>query len=329
MARTKSKNDIKKVMVKKGSTTRKKSSTASSTRKKPTTKKKLVAEDALKKEIEATGEIELVEKTVNRKKTVSEATDKIPVKKLSSEKSTKKELSKDEIVEQRKERNRKKYQNQQKKYQEVSKTRVKKKVVVEDEVDEKAKKITLITQEETHKVDITVAEDLIKKEDIPVSEEKKEKEERKETRKTNRKSDSFTKTLSNIKTKSVDKIHVVKEKTTDRNIPLGKSKEENKTRYKRFIKEAIVYAIILSIIDIGCIYFFDYFNFLRLFDVKYLNIIVTVVILLIFNFFITFMIDYFVTKVWLRSKRKEKDGEQNGDSGVNEEEYRKDIKDKE
>ena len=328
MANTKKKNDIKKEISKKGSTTTRK---ASSTKKKTVTKKKLVAEDALKKEIDVTGEIALIEKTVNRKKNV-ESTGKIPVKKINSIKNEdqpeeKKELTKEEIAEQRKERNRKKYQNQQKKYQESSKSKTKKTVVIEDEITEKEKKIVEIKEEKIEKEE-TSEEDLVKKE-IPISEEKEKKEERKEKRKTNRKADHFTQTLSNIKTKSVDKINTVKEKTTDRNIPIGKTKEEQKKRSKRFIKEAFIYAIVLTIIDIACIYIFDYFNFLKLFDVKYLNVIVTILIALIFNFFIAYMVDYFVTVVWIKSKRKEKAGEQNGDSGVNKEEHREDIKDKE
>ena len=380
MARANSKTDIKKLTVKKSGTASSRK-TNGTTRKRNTTK----TSSKIKKEIVVTEDADLVEKTIKRKESISEATGKIPIKKVKEARDTikrettikkkdtatestgkipikkvkevsdeikselkddsvnettgkipvkkindKKSLSKEEIIAQRKERNRKKYQSQQRKYQE-SKGKTKRIPVIEREIvnvpteEVKEETINIVEPEETKIVqeDIVAIDesDLIKK-DIPEELPDNEKiEERKEKRKTNRKSDQFTKTLSNIKTKSVDTINVVKEKTTDRNIPIGKSKEEKKKRSKRFIKEAVIYSIILTIINVLCIVIFDYFNFLRLFDVKYLNVIVTIVISLIFNFFIAFMVDYFVTEVWLKGKRKEKDGEQNGDSRVNEEEY--------
>ena len=389
MARANSKTDIKKLTAKKSGTSSSRK-TSSTTRKRNTTK----TSSKVKKEILVSEDAELVEKTINRKENISEATGKIPVKKVKEVRDTikketaskkkesttestgkipikkvkeardeikselkddsvsettgkipvkkindKKSLSKEEIIAQRKERNRKKYQSQQRKYQE-SKGKTKKIPVIpaiereivnvpSEEVKEESvtpvEPATVESQEEKKIVEedtVTIVEsDLIKKEIHEELPDKEKIEERKEKRKTNRKSDQFTKTLSNIKTKSVDTINTVKEKTTDRNIPVGKSKEEKKKRTRRFIKEAIVYSIILTIINVLCIVIFDYFNFLRLFDVKYLNVIVTIVISLIFNFFIAFMVDYFVTEVWLKGKRKEKDGEQNGDNGVNEEEY--------
>ena len=382
MARANSKTDIKKLTAKKSGTSSSRK-TSSTTRKRNTTK----TSSKVKKEILVSEDAELVEKTINRKESISEATGKIPVKKVKEARDTikketaskkketttestgkipikkvkeardeikselkddsvsettgkipvkkindKKLLSKEEIIAQRKERNRKKYQSQQRKYQE-SKGKTKKIPVIpviEREIvnvpteEVKEENVNIVEPEETKTEEETVTiveSDLIKKEILEELPDKEKIEERKEKRKTNRKSDQFTKTLSNIKTKSVDTINTVKEKTTDRNIPVGKSKEEKKKRSRRFIKEAIVYSIILTIINVLCIVIFDYFNFLRLFDVKYLNVIVTIVISLIFNFFIAFMVDYFVTEVWLKGKRKEKDGEQNGDNGVNEEEY--------
>ena len=116
--------------------------------------------------------------------------------------------------------------------------------------------------------------------------------------------------------------------TTDDTIPVGKTFDEKSKRSRRLITEAIVYAILLTIINVLCIVVFNYFNFLRLFDVKALNVIVTILISLIFNFFVAFMVDYFVTNVWVTKKRKKKDGEQNGNSGAIKGEYQENIKNK-
>ena len=238
----------------------------------------------------------------------------------------KENLTKEEISAQIKERNRRKYENQQKKYRE---NKEKKKLVVEDiveKVDEKEvkkdEKEALVDKEET------LVKKAIGKDDDKSLKKEKEKE-RKEKRKTNRKTSGFTQTLNNIKEMSVNKINDVREKVDDDTIPLGKTFNDKSKRSKRLLKEAIVYAILLTIINIICIVAFDDFNFLRLFDVKVLNIILTILISLLFNFFVAFMIDYFVTNVWLVKRRKKKDGEPDGNSRTNEKKHRKDIKNKE
>lgn len=232
-----------------------------------------------------------------------------------------KPLTPEEIIAKRKERNRKKYEKGQKKYRD---NQDKKKIVVEDKVEEQEVK-------EEIKVEIPVDEEDILKKTIPVpiiDKKKEEEQKRKEKRKTNRKTSGFTQTLTNIKELSVTKINDVREITNDNTIPLGKTIDEQNKRSRRLIKESIVYAVILTFVDILCIVIFDYFNFLRLFDVKWLNVVVTILIAFIFNFFVTFMVDYFVTNIWARKRRK-KDGEQDGNSGVNRKERRKNIKDKE
>ena len=217
-----------------------------------------------------------------------------------------KELTQDEIIAQRKERNRRKYQNYQKKYQDNKKAKDKKKIVIEEAIAEKIDKNDSINEE-----------DLIKK--VKENEDlSKTRELRKEKRKVNKKSIQFTQTITSIK-----------ESVNDKNIPSGQTKEEKVKRSRRYIKESIVYAILLSIIDVICILVFDEFNFLRLFDVKALNIVVTIVIALIFNFFVAYMVDYFVTIVWLKKKNRKKVGEQDGDNWTIKGEYRENFIDKE
>ncbi len=323
MAKPKSKNDIKITSIKRSNVVIKKGAkTAVVSRKPRAPKKKLEIEDEVKKEVAQ--ETEIVKKPVEKKNTTPKVNKPQenktgPVKKANTVK-----LTTEELAALRKERNRKKYQNQQKKYQENKKQKPKKEVVVEDKIDDKI-------NDKLKNSKTVNEEDLVKK----VKEKEKEtkveekKKVRKEKRKTNRKAIHLTQTLTTIKEKSVTKINDVKDRANDKHIPVGKTRNDKKRRSKRLIKEAILYSIILTIINISCIVIFDYFNFLRLFDIKALNIVTTIVISLIFNFFVAFMVDYFVTFVWLKKKRKKKVGEQDGNNGVNKEEHREDIQDKE
>ena len=309
MAKTKNKNDIKKAGVKRSTVGIKNNAVVPTIVKKPrTVKKKLeVVDEVKKKEIKETGIVER------------------PTKKSQ----IKKELSQEEIIAQRKERNRKKYQNQQKKYQDAKKTKEKKVIEVEDKVVEQLPKINIVQEELKKEVEeipsIKKEEDLIKKiTEVPSLEKDKEKE-RKEKRKTNHKAIQFTHTLTTIKEKSVTRIYHVKQKVDDNNIPVGKSIEDKNKRSKRIIKEAIFYAIVLTIINVICITLINDFNFLRLFDVKWLNVIVTIIISLIFNFFVAFMIDYFITEIWLNKKRKKRVGDPDGNNRTIEGEYKENI----
>lgn len=309
MAKTKKKNNIKITSINKNNIVVKKGAKTTTVSKKPRQpKKKIVNIDEIKKD--DIKEVELVKKPVNKNK----------------KSDAKKDLTQAEIVAQRKERNRKKYQNQQKKYQDSKKNKEKKKIIIDDQVDNKLE----VKQEEKPKeIDIFKEEDLVKKVKEEISIEKEKDKERKEKRKTNRKAIHITQTITSIKEISVTKINSVREKVNDKNIPVGKTKEETVKRSKRLIKESIVYSIILTIINVLCILIFDYFNFLRLFDVKALNIIVTILLSLIFNFFVAFMIDYFVTEIWLKKKRKREVGGQDGNSRSIEEEHREDIQNQE
>ena len=192
----------------------------------------------------------------------------------------------------------------------------------EEEVKEKEFKVT---DEVTY-----TEEELVKKAEPEFkTEEQRIQEERKEKRKENLKTPGFTQTLTTIKRISVTKINDVRERANDIHIPIGKTNEEVLKRSKRLISEAVIYAILLTIVNIIVIVCFDYFNFLRLFDVKALNVIVTILISLIFNFFVAFMVDYFVTNVWLVKRRNKKDGDSNANSWINKRKYREDITNKE
>lgn len=298
-------NITKKNVVKKNINTKKKTT---STKKKTTNKTpKKVVRPVVKEEVKE----EVVEEQVIIKDTLGIETPEIIT--------IPKTLTPEEVIRERKERNRRKYEKGQKKYREAKE---KKKIILDDIVVEEKK-------EELPQVEFNEDEYEITKKIVPVDTKKDLKEqERKEKRKTNVKTSGFTQTLTNIKELSVTKINDVREMTTDDTIPLGKTFEEQTKRSKRLIIESIIYAVILTIINVLCILIFDYFNFLRLFDVKALNVVVTILISLIFNFFVAFMIDYFVTEIWAKKRRK-KDGEQDGDSGFIGRKNKRNFKDKE
>lgn len=279
-----------------------------------------------KKKLEVVEEIKKEKKPV-KKATVKKSTKTTPKKVINPVDAGLKSsnLTKDEVIAKRKERNRKKYEKTQQKYRGKKE---KKKITVEDKVEEKKEFIPIVPEEPKIEFKEVIKEEPVKKasKDEKETPKKQEEKKRKEKRKTNRKTSGFTQTLIDLKDKSINVINDVREKTNDDSIPAGKTIIEKTKRSKRFIKEAIVYAIILTIIDVLCIVFLDYFDFLRLFDVKALNIVLTILIALIFNFFVAFMVDYFITNIWLVKRRKKKDGELSGNSRTNEEEYWKDIK---
>lgn len=99
-------------------------------------------------------------------------------------------------------------------------------------------------------------------------------------------------------------------------IPLGNAKVDNRKRVKIYLKEAIVYAIFITIINVIAIFVFDYVNYLKLFDIKGINIAFTVVLSLIVSYAFSFFIDCLVSEVWIKIKSKHREGEQNGNSWI-------------
>ena len=127
----------------------------------------------------------------------------------------------------------------------------------------------------------------------------------------------INKSINDLKIASVETYNTVKEKSSDSLIPLGKSSFDKKKRIIRYLKEAIFYAIIMTLLYLLCYVIFDYFSLLRLFDIKIFNVVVTMLISLIMNFIAAFIIDYIVTEIWAKFRRKKQEGEHNGNSGIN------------
>ncbi len=204
------------------------------------------------------------------------------------------ELSKTVILS-KKEINRKKYQARQQRYSKETK----KKVI---DVD-----YTIVTNE--------VLNNQNKEKDKTIVKEKKVKEEVELVKK----KDDLKEETKEVKEKK--KYFVL-----ENDIPLASDKINTKIRIKRYLKEAIIFAIIITIINLIAILLFDYVNVLKIFDVSVLNIVVTVFLSLIISYLISFFIDCLVTEIWVKIKNnKNKEGDINGNTRIEQEKHRENI----
>lgn len=240
-----------------------------------------------------------------------------------------KEVNEKTIVTQ-KEKNKKKYQTRQQKYYVNKKsktTNVKKVLPIDSEISYQDKKISNGRK---------------KTNDIKVIDEYKTIEKKKKY-KNNKKSNGNKKRLvyeDDIKNKEEEKKEVtdkpkknklkklldkIKSKKDGDAIPLKDTKEDKKIRVKRYLKESLVYAIIITIVNITLVHVFDYVNLLNLFDVKWLNYVVTILFSLLISYVFSFFIDCLVTEVWVTIKRHRKEGARNGDNRNIKEENRENI----
>ena len=147
-------------------------------------------------------------------------------------------------------------------------------------------------------------------------------------KKTEKKESKLKKNINEFKSIGVDAYHTVKNKTSDKDIPLGKNKEDKKLRKKRYLKESIVFAIIITFIYLILYIIFDDINLLRLSDIKIFNVISTICVLLVFGYIFSFIIDYIVSELWVKIRRKRL-GDTNGNKGSIKEENQPNIKNKE
>ena len=226
------------------------------------------------------------------------------INQIESYKTKRKSLTQKEI-------NKRKYENSQKAY------RTKRKKQTESKKDD------AILQEVPTK-------DSIKKKNVPkevLTKESIKKNSPKDKKLKQTKKSSIKKDIEEIKNVSSDAYKNVKEKTSDKSIPLGKSKEDKKKRKKRYLKEALVFALIITFINLLSYVLFEYVNLLRIFDIKIFNVLATMIASFIISFIFSFIIDYIVSEIWVIFKRK-RTGDANGDKGIKLKEYQKDISDK-
>ena len=112
----------------------------------------------------------------------------------------------------------------------------------------------------------------------------------------------------------INNINNIKEKNDDSKLPLGSEKKDNKVRVKRYLKESIIYAVIITIINVLAILIFDYVNYLKLFDSVILNYVITIILSLVVSYAFAFFLDCLITEIWAKIKNKHKEGDINGNS---------------
>ena len=218
-----------------------------------------------------------------------------------------------------KEKNKQRYEARKRKY---SNAAAKKKIVNPE----------LETKDETNKIKVTKVYKSI--EDKYILKERIECKIKEETEfeevVPKKKTINLTSTFTLIKDKSKDVIDNVKQKTTDENIPFGNLKEDKKKRIKRYFKEAFIYSLIITVINVIIIKVFDYTNWLKIFDLKWLNIAVTVILSLIVNYIFAVFVDSLLTEIWIVIKNKHnKKGDMNGSNRIIKGKDKENIKDKE
>jgi len=78
-----------------------------------------------------------------------------------------------------------------------------------------------------------------------------------------------------------------------------------KERVKGYLKESLIFTLIILVINIIIYFFTDEISFLRLFDIEYLNIIVTIIPFVILLFIGTFLINFLISELFrfVRKKR--------------------------
>lgn len=75
-------------------------------------------------------------------------------------------------------------------------------------------------------------------------------------------------------------------------LPTGQSAEDKKVRKKHYLKDSIVFAIVIPLIDLLAMFFFEPYKPFNITDVEWLNYGINLIFDFIVIFFITYVIDY-------------------------------------
>ena len=238
-----------------------------------------------------------------------------PKKKLVTEE-LENELSKT-VVLSKKEINRKKYQARQQRYSKETKNKV-------SDIDYTIVNNELLNNDNKVDNDNKVEKDriIIKENEDSFIQRKKVTEEKVDYNKNKKNNNKVNNEEIELVKKKEKKKHFVLES----DIPLSSDKTNTKIRVKRYLKEAIIFAIIMTIINLIAILLFEYVNVLKIFDVNVLNIIVTAFLSLIISYLVSFFIDCLVTEIWVKIKnKKNKEGDINGNSRIKRRKHQENI----
>ena len=80
--------------------------------------------------------------------------------------------------------------------------------------------------------------------------------------------------------------------------------EKKGKRFKRYVMEASIYAIIITILNIVSTFIFKNIDTINLFDIKVLNIVLTMFVILIISFLVTLFFDFLITEIWIKLKKR-------------------------
>ena len=226
-----------------------------------------------------------------------------------------------------KERNKQKYYARQKKYQHTTNKKViinpeientvvvkKKEINKEKKVDSKMNKKVIVNPELEKTTNIVEMVQEYASAKIAKKEEEKQSKESHQKR-----------TWILFKKHKKQVINPEIEDNQKEEMPLGDDKENNNKRVKIYLKEAFVYAILITIVNIVAYFVFDYVHYLKLFDLKWVNMVISIVLSLIISYVFSFFIDSLVSEVWIKIKSMHKEGEHDGNSWFKRRKNRRNI----
>ena len=136
-----------------------------------------------------------------------------------------------------------------------------------------------------------------------------------------------------IKKKSQDEeVKQEVQNTFDNLEPIKDNKKTQERIFKRCALEALIYALIITVINVIVYLLFDYIVLLNLFDNKYANMGITILLSLIINYMVAILVDYGFTCLWIKIKNRRgqnQEGDFGGNSWFKRRKHRENITNKE
>ena len=133
---------------------------------------------------------------------------------------------------------------------------------------------------------------------------KEKKKRSKEVIKENKKEKSKKKTFEEIYPEKVKEKVLTLKSLTGKPLPITLNKADKKRRKTIYLKEALLFTIILTLIDILGFYKTRYIDYLRIFDNNIWNLVATICLTLLVLFIASFLLDLIITETILKINRK-------------------------
>ena len=107
-----------------------------------------------------------------------------------------------------------------------------------------------------------------------------------------------------IKKEEEERKQQVVRSITGRIMPITFLKGDKKQRKTVYLKEALIFSVFLTVLDFIAFYKLSYFDMLHLFDTSLWNVIATISLTLLVLFIGTYILDYFITEIYLKIRKK-------------------------